>query len=266
MMALAHLNREDRIGLAVSIAAHVALVLLLVFRPLGGDVVMPPQRIEVTLSDNVGLVSTSPDPRRDASAQVAPVFGEEAQPQPAAAERTRETVSTVDRAIDAAVSKSSKPASKPEPQPRQPTRPPERKVEKSGGSQIGADFLEGVPGAQSTSRSSTPAAEAIGPRVQSALNGAISRQLKPHWDAPDGVDSELLVTLVRFRLNPDGSLAGAPEVVRQSGVTPANAPQKARHAELAIRAVRLAAPFNLPEEFYDGWKVVTSRFDRRLSQ
>ena len=34
--------------------------------------------------------------------------------------------------------------------------------------------------------------------------------------------------------------------------------------EQAIRAVRLAAPFNLPEEFYDKWKTVNSRFDRRL--
>ena len=42
--------------------------------------------------------------------------------------------------------------------------------------------------------------------------------------------------------------------------------QKRLHAEQAIRAVRLAAPFNLPPEYYSAWQVVTSRFDRRLSQ
>ena len=93
---------------------------------------------------------------------------------------------------------------------------------------------------------------------------AIARQLKPHWSAPEGVDAEELVTIVRFRLNPDGSLNGDPVVVSQSGVTPSNAAQKSRHAEQAIRAVRLAAPFNLPAEFYDHWKVVNSRFDKRL--
>jgi hypothetical protein len=75
---------------------------------------------------------------------------------------------------------------------------------------------------------------------------------------------EKLVTLVRFRLNPDGTLAGRPECTGQSGETPSNAAQKALHCERAIRAVQLAAPFDLPDEFYDKWKLVTSRFDRRL--
>jgi hypothetical protein len=84
--------------------------------------------------------------------------------------------------------------------------------------------------------------------------------------APQGADAEQLVTLVRVRLARDGSLVGDPQVVSQSGETPANAAQKARHAEQAIRAVRLAAPFDLPEEYYSAWQTVTSRFDRRLSQ
>jgi hypothetical protein len=55
--------------------------------------------------------------------------------------------------------------------------------------------------------------------------------------------------------------------VRQEGITDANRAQAARHAEQAIRAVRLAAPFNLPDEFYPAWKRVTAfRFDRKLSQ
>ena len=65
----------------------------------------------------------------------------------------------------------------------------------------------------------------------------------------------------------DGSLAGSPRVVRQEGITEANRPQAARHAEQAIRAVELAAPFDLPDQYYDAWKRVTSfRFDKRLSQ
>ena len=38
-------------------------------------------------------------------------------------------------------------------------------------------------------------------------------------------------------------------------------------AEQAIRAVRLATPFNLPPQYYDAWKRVAAfRFDKRLSQ
>ena len=80
------------------------------------------------------------------------------------------------------------------------------------------------------------------------------------------VDIEKLVTVVRFRLDRDGRLIGNPTVVSQSGITPSNEAQKGRHAEQAIRAIRLAAPFDLPAEFYDQWKTVNSQFDRRLSQ
>jgi hypothetical protein len=72
------------------------------------------------------------------------------------------------------------------------------------------------------------------------------------------------VTIVRFRLNRDGSLAGAPTCTQQSGETASNATQVGLHCERAIRAVRLAAPFDLPEQFYDKWKLINSRFDRRL--
>ena len=112
-----------------------------------------------------------------------------------------------------------------------------------------------------------PPAATVGPAVRSALAGAISRQLKPKWSAPQGVDAELLVTVLSWDLNPDGTLAGSPRVVRQDGITAANRAQAQRHAEQAIRAVRLAAPFNLPPEYYPAWKRISDfRFDRKLSQ
>ena len=84
--------------------------------------------------------------------------------------------------------------------------------------------------------------------------------------APQGVDAERLVTVLAFDLNPDGSLSGRPRVVSQTGVTASNSPQKELHAERAIRAVQLAAPFDLPPEYYEAWKRVTSfRFDRNLN-
>lgn len=103
--------------------------------------------------------------------------------------------------------------------------------------------------------------------MRSSLAGAISRQLRPHWAAPQGVDAEKLITILAFDLNQDGSLAGRPRVVRQEGITPANEAQAKRHAEQAIRAVQLAAPFDLPIEYYSAWKRITnSKFDRNLSK
>jgi hypothetical protein len=99
------------------------------------------------------------------------------------------------------------------------------------------------------------------------LLGAISRSIKPRWVAPQGAEAEKLVTFVTWSLNRDGTLSGAPRVVRQDGITDANRPQAARHAEQAVRAIQLAAPFELPSEYYDAWKrIVEFRFDKRLSQ
>jgi hypothetical protein len=144
---------------------------------------------------------------------------------------------------------------------------PAKPVASAGATRIGADFLKGVPGAQSNGPAHNPPAAAIGPAVQSALSGAITRQLKPRWVSPQGADAEKLVTILSWNLNRDGTLAGAPRLVRQEGITDANRPQAARHVEQAIRAVELAAPFDLPDEYYDAWKRVASfRFDKRLSQ
>ena len=75
------------------------------------------------------------------------------------------------------------------------------------------------------------------------------------------------MTVLRFRLNEDGSLAGRPSVVRQTGVNDTNRAQAGRHAEQAIRAVQLAAPFDLPTQYYEAWKNVTAfSFDWKLSQ
>ena len=318
-MAGAALRSEERIGLGVAIVAHAALVaLLLVQRPAA--IVMPPDRIEVTISDEVGLTSTSPEPRAQAAPDVAPTIGEPPPPEPAPAEPEPAPPTPrpeparpeppkaaprpkVEPRPEPRPTAKARPQPKPRPAPkatarpdpprpapkapasRAPSRPapkaaaspaaraspapPTRASERpAGGSRIGDDFLKGVPGAREAGPSRNPPAQAAGPQVQASLLGAISRALRPHWQgkAPEGADSEKLVTVLRWNINRDGTLAGRPEVVRQEGITAANQPQAARHAEQAIRAVQLAAPFDLPEEYYNTWKRVTIRFDKRLSQ
>ena len=55
-------------------------------------------------------------------------------------------------------------------------------------------------------------------------------------------------------------------MVRQTGVNDVNRAQAGRHAEQAIRAVQLAAPFDLPVEYYNAWKTVTANLDWKLAQ
>ena len=115
-------------------------------------------------------------------------------------------------------------------------------------------------------RASATPAQTAGPAVQASLGAEIRRQLKPHWKSPTGADVELLRTTLSVSLNRDGSLAGTPALAQQTGVNDSNRTQARLHVDQAIKAVRLAAPFKLPAEFYDAWKEIRPSFDRRLSQ
>lgn len=286
-MSAAALRRDETAGLILALAAHGALVAWLVLAPPAPKPFAPPERMSVTLSEDVGLTSTSPEPAAQAAPDVAPEIGE-AEPQPVAqpAPPKPEPPKPAPRVQPAPPPKPAPRAvAQPRPQPAPakpaPARPVQSKpapakpapakpavsTKPAGGSRIGNDFLKGVPGATTKGKALSPPAATAGPAVRSALAGAISRQLKPRWTAPQGIDAEKLVTYLTWDLNADGSLAGTPRMVRQEGITPANKAQAQRHAEQAIRAVRLAAPFQLPAEYFGAWKHITEfRFDRRLSQ
>ena len=135
-----------------------------------------------------------------------------------------------------------------------------------GGSRISEDFLDGK-GASTTTQETRLPASAIGASAKASIQQALARQIKPHWNAPQGVDVDQLVTLLDFDLAEDGSLKGRPRLRDQSGITEANRAQASRHAENAIRAVQLAAPFDLPPEYYNAWKSIRgARFDRNTAR
>ncbi|MCJ1960749.1 TonB C-terminal domain-containing protein [Novosphingobium mangrovi (ex Hu et al. 2023)] len=301
-MASLALRKDEGVGLVVAVVLHAGLLGVLLLRPAPEEIVPRPERIEVSISDEVGMTSTSPDPFSQAAPDMAPTLGEpapEALPEPETPaeaapapepEAQRPTPPAPEPRAAPKPSPKAKPKPKPEPKPEpKPKASSSRKSsaiddivskpssksssassskatsepKKAGGSRVSSNFLDGISGGTSESGSGAPAA-AIGPKQVSALGAAIRRQLKPHWQAPQGADAELLVTKVRFRLKPDGTLDGEPQIVATSGRTASNAAQVSRHQEQAIRAVKLAAPFNLPDDLYEGWKVVTTNFDRRL--
>ncbi|WP_343061315.1 hypothetical protein [Novosphingobium flavum] len=270
------LRREEKAGLAVAVAAHVALVAWLALKPPTPAPLPLPERMTVTFSDEIAERSTSPEPAAEAAPAIAPVIAENPVPEPAPEPQPRpqpQVQPPPPKPLPQVIPKP-QPAPKPQPVAKAPAKPapapqkPAAKPAGGGGSRIGSDFLKGIAGGQTPgAKATTPPAQEIGPAVRSALSGAITRQLKPKWSAPQGADSDQLVTVLAWDLNPDGSLAGPPRVVSQAGITDANRAQAQRHAEQAVRAVRLAAPFDLPEDLYAAWKHVASfRFDRKLSQ
>lgn len=317
-------RREEAVALGIAAAAHVALIAALTLSPPGKSIKPPPERMVVTIADQVADTATSPDPNAQAAPDVAPDLGEQqaaaepepappapvekpqpAPPQPAPprpappkpappqpAPRAQPAPRPVPRPEPRPQPAPPRPApakpappkpAPPRPAPAKPTPPAPRQAEHApgrasraptpprkapqGGNRIGSDFLAGVPSNSNPGTSRNPPAQTAGPDVRASLGMALSRQIKPHWVGPSGVDVDKLVTVVAWNLNPDGSLAAKPVVVSQSGITDANRAQARRHAELAIRAVELAAPFDLPPQYYNSWKRVSAfRFDWKLSQ
>lgn len=275
MMEESAFRSEDRIGLAAAVVLHVALVGLLAvqvfFTPSLPDI---PPRMTVSLATEVSLESTAPDPVPEARAAIAPTLAET--PAPPAEEQTeaapREaTPPPPPPPPSRATTQTRRPPPPPDtrdrrrPEPPRTAPTPPRQAANSGGSRIGNSFLDGAGASTRTDETRIPASQ-IGASARASLQQAINRQLKPHWSAPSGVDAERLVSIVSWKMNENGSLSGSPTCrTEQSSITDSNRPQAALHCERAIRAVRQAAPFDLPDEYYEAWKSITAwRFDRRL--
>lgn len=259
-MVFAHLRREERIGLGIAVVLHLALAASFLAQPSKREVLPPAPKMTVNLTTDVGLEATAPDPVPASAAAIAPTLAPEpapvAEPAPAVQPLPEPPrPKPVERTV-------ARPAPKPSPVSTEPRRRPDApsKTERStprpaGGSRIGADFLPGAGDSTTTRETRVPASQ-IGASARASLLQAISNRIRPRWQPPSGPEVDEITTYLRFRLNPDGSLAGPPSFVRQTGVNDVNRAQADRHRELAIRAVQLAAPFDLPEEYYEAWKVV----------
>ena len=254
------LRQEDRVGLVISLALHAGLVALLLLPKGRSEPFEIPERVSVSLVSEVSLEATAPQIAPESRAALAPqlddTLGPVIEESPDAIAPEPELPSPVaTRSIDARAAQQPKPEREP---PRKQTEPKKEAATAGGGQLVGDDFLNGLGESTETQNKSSPAST-IGDREKAALKQAIDRQLKPHWQAPNGEDAEKLVSLVSWRMNEDGSLRGDVRCTTiQSTVTRYNRPQAALHCKRAIQAVRDAAPFKLPARFYDDWKTITN--------
>jgi colicin import membrane protein len=96
-------------------------------------------------------------------------------------------------------------------------------------------------------------------REQDLLKGMLKSQLNGCWRPPGtGGGEEVPVVELHWEMNPDGSLAGEPRV---TSAPPTTAGQV--YTEAALRAVRMCAPFRLPPDKYNAWRIVDWTFDPR---
>lgn len=280
------MDRAEATGLGVALAGHGLLLAIL---SVGfATATRPPilsEPMEVSFVDEVGLESTAPIASNEAPAPKlaeieGPVEPDASPPLPAPVPQPPAPAPPAPKAIERPAPQPLAPKPAPRQQPAKPApaqpkasaakpkpsaaKPQPKPAARPTGRLSG--LLAGLNDSDNQSKSTTPPAAKAGPAVQASLAAAVRRQLKPHWKAPTGADVEQLRTELSIRLAKDGSVTDV-DVLRTTGQTPSNRPQVKLHQEQAIRAVRLAAPFQLPAEYYDTWKVLSPiGFDRRLSQ
>jgi hypothetical protein len=263
------LRNDEKVGLAAALVLHGALVAVLLMQAVRSDVEVFPERVSVSLVTEVGLEDAAPDPVSESRASVAPTVSDNPAPAP---DNTKPQPDA-----RAAPTAAPKPVPRAAPQAPTPTRDrsrPDRTAPKAatapakpsdrGGSRIGDDFLDGKGSSTTTTETRAPA-RVLGPTELSSLRSAVGRQVKAKWQGrvPQGPDAEKLVTRVRFRLNPDGTLAGEPEILGETkGVTDLNRNQVARHREEAVRAIKLVGKFQLPFPVPADQNTFTLDFDR----
>ncbi|WP_017664937.1 hypothetical protein [Porphyrobacter sp. AAP82] len=265
------LSNEEKIGLAAAVLLHGALVGVLAMQTMRSEVTVFPERINVSLATEVGLDAAAPDPVSESRMAAAPTIADNPAPAPQAAKpepapraapvppkppartATQQPAPTRDR---------SRPDRTP---PRQVTTQPRQTTGKPGGApRVGDDFLDGKGSSTTTTETRAPA-QAIGATELASLRSAVARQVRTKWQGrvPQGPDAEKLVTRVRFRLNPDGTLAGEPQILgATTGVTDLNRNQVARHREEAVRAIKLVGRFKVPFPVPADKNSFTLDFDR----
>ena len=275
------MDRAEAAGLGVAVGGHVLLFGILSLGLITASKPVPPmtRAVDIQIVDEVGLADTAPNPSLvEPATSIAPEVGPP--PEPPAASPLPEPVTPPlpTTAPAPAPPRPSPRVATPTPRPRPApkvapaTTPPRPRLALDisrpsaaapRGSRLGADFRQGLSDRQNASTAQTPRA-AAGPAVEASLASEVLRQLKPHWRAPTGADAEQLRTTLSIRLSRDGTV-GDVRVLDTTGVTDSNRGQVRLHQEAAVKAVRLAAPFVLPAELYDAWKVLEPvGFDKRL--
>ncbi|WP_052730287.1 hypothetical protein [Sphingomonas sp. SRS2] len=261
------MQRAERAGLGLSVVGHVGLLAILSLNLMSvRELPKLSEPMDVMLVDKAGLISAAPEMSKEApqaaeAPEVAPTV-EDAPPDPA-------PTPPQPQPAPPNPSPSPRPADKPVPPP--PKTPPAKPAPaspappakaKPKATSLGTDFLKGIPVEKSTGKATAPRVAAISPIAMNGLSALIASQVKPCYTIPTGgTDALTIITKVRMRLKKDGSIAVAPEVVGNTGVTGSNQAYVQQMNEAARRALQRCAPYKLPAEYYEGgWEDLIFNF------
>ena len=258
------LTREEGLSLALAALGHVALVWVLVTaKP--PESLPPVERVSVTLSEEVGAVSTAPDPSANPAPDTGPELGEPApaaEPDPAPVPQPKASAVPPPRPAPAAKTPPKPPQQAQKTPTKWPFAPPQQATKtpaktppaKGGASVLDPNFGKGI--ASGTGKDKTPPAAQASPQQVASWTSLIGSKVRSPWNScpVNGLDVGKLKAAVRFTLDKSGRILAIEEPVI-TGMTDSNRAQVRPFRDCAVRAIKLAAPFSgLPPEFYDSWK------------
>ncbi len=263
------IDRSEIGGVALALVGHVALfgLLSLGLVTATAPLVVPSQPIEVTLTDQVALVSGAPDPSKEApAARKSPVeapIEPDSAPAPVDPAPPAKAQPTPPKDAIPDPSLRRRP-DKPAPTQQANAKPGKRPVTPSGrldGLDLNAPSDRPSASTSTKAQASTMTAAAasnIGSLIVQRTQPCADRQVSP---APEASRIRVTVTL---RLNRDGSLAGPLTITGHDNVDDSNRRYVTR-VDDAVRAIFAGcSPLRgLPADLYDvpnGWRVFTLRY------
>ncbi|TZG26121.1 hypothetical protein [Sphingomonas montanisoli] len=262
------MERAEKAGLGVAFVGHVVLLAIMSLNLMSARPKPPlADAMDVMLVDKVALQSSSPEKAVEPPQQMeAPDVGkpEEATPPP---EPTPAPTPPKPEPKPVATPKPAPKPAKPTPAPpkAEAAKPaPEKPAAKAKpkATNLGDDFLKGIPASKSPGKGAVARAAVISPIQANGLAALIASQVKPCYTVPTGgAGATSIVTQVRLRLKPDGGIAVTPEVTANAGVNDSNAAYLRQMNEAAVRALQRCAPYKLPPELYEGgWEDIKFNF------
>lgn len=266
MAATRAVTGNEARGIAIAVVAHVLIIGLLSVQWTAGDRRFDNPPMEVDL-----IAETAPESSAPVLSDTPPAarLGEEdavdiaaPEPLPTPAPPLPEPV------VRPKPAPTPKQVARPVPPPRKtppaaqkasPKATPKTAVPKKGAQPSGRPTgnLDDIGRDLTKSQSKGASASKTAAEVKRSIDVAIDSKIRPYWrrNVPSGIDIEQLHVVLRIQLSRDGRILDISQVGALSGKTDSNAPQQKLFVERAERSLRQAAPFDLPDDYYDQWKV-----------
>jgi len=196
----------------------------------------------VTVADKTNIRAQAPTPVPIPQPQVQPV---NLQPPPPLPQEESEP---------APEQAPSSPAIKPPPPPAIPKAKPQPPAKKVSEDKKLADIINQF--AESPKRGPSAKRHGPGDEMTADLKTIFYSELHPCWDVSavaGAPNPEQLVVQIELSLNPDGTVAGKPQLTAQSAAAASANRYVQATADAAIRAIQRCQPFKLPANRYAEW-------------